>query len=523
MSVLVVIPARYGSTRFPGKPLALLSGKPVIQRVYEQASRATLAKPVIVATDDDRIARAVTQCGGQAVMTSASARSGTERVAEVARAHQAQVIINVQGDEPLIHPSMIDQLAEYLTRHAAVPMASLMTALKPEDLANPNVVKVVTDRDGFALYFSRAPIPHVRNHSITQSLNHPWKHLGIYGYQRHFLLQFPSLEPTPLEQAEQLEQLRALEHGYRIKLLETAHDTIGVDTPEDLKKAEALMQTVDRKPQTAARKTAGAVLVAFLLVHGMAQAANESAQDPSWRQADAQAMQLYQQGKVAEATALTESLLRRASAAFGPDDMTVAKYQNNLAQLDAAQHRDAEAALLYQRALHILDQRLGSEHPHNASVLVGYADVLKRLGRAEEANAIAARLQRIASQEHTEQANFERVVSTGDQLYAQGRFAEAEQVALMTVQATEKKFGLHDPRTALAYNDLATSYYSQRKFAEALPLFRKALDMLEQTVGERDADTITVMENYALCLRDSGDAKAAQPIEAQLKARKAKP
>jgi len=243
MGVLVVIPARYGSTRFPGKPLALLQGKPVIQHVYERAKAATRADEVILATDDQRIAEAVARFGGRAVMTSPAARSGTERVCEVARDRDAQVIINVQGDEPLIHPDMIDQLAEYLQRHRAIPMASLMTKLaRQEDMASPNVVKVVVDRDGFALYFSRAAIPFIRNHSITQSLNHPWKHLGIYGYQRHFLLQFPHLEPTPLEQAEQLEQLRALEHGHRIKLLETAYDTIGVDTPEDLKRVEAMVQ-----------------------------------------------------------------------------------------------------------------------------------------------------------------------------------------------------------------------------------------------------------------------------------------
>ncbi len=258
MSVLVVIPARYGSTRFPGKPLALLAGKPMIQHVYEGAAKATGVDEVVVATDDERIATAVSRFGGKAAMTNPQARSGAERVAEVARTRTAQVVINVQGDEPLVHPDMIAPLADFLTRHQAVPMASLMTQLThQEDLSNPNVVKVVVDRDGFALYFSRAPIPYVRGDQGSFKLQAPsfktspaacslqpaaWKHLGIYGYQRHFLLQFPSLEPTPLEQAEQLEQLRALEHGYRIKLLETVHDSIGVDTPEDLKRAEALLQ-----------------------------------------------------------------------------------------------------------------------------------------------------------------------------------------------------------------------------------------------------------------------------------------
>ncbi len=239
MSVLVVIPARYGSTRFPGKPLATLAGKPVIQHVYEQAAKAQGIDEVLVATDDERIRAAVLRFGGAAVMTSPDARSGTERVAEVARTRSAQVVINVQGDEPLIQPEMLGSLAEVLQQHAAVPMASLMTRLRPEDLANPNVVKVVVDRDGYAMYFSRSPIPRVRDATTPPPM---WKHLGLYGYQRHFLLQFPSLEPTPLEQAEQLEQLRALEHGYKIKLLETAHDTIGVDTPDDLKRVEALMK-----------------------------------------------------------------------------------------------------------------------------------------------------------------------------------------------------------------------------------------------------------------------------------------
>ncbi len=242
MSALVVIPARYGAVRFPGKPLALLRGKPVIQHVYEQAAHAKRADEVVVATDDARIQEAVERFEGHAVMTSVSARSGTDRVAEVARQRQAAIVVNVQGDEPLIRPEMVDQLIEFLDRHRAVPMASLMTRLKPEDVNNPNAVKVVVDRDGFALYFSRASIPHVREKSgVAPTM---WKHLGIYGYQRHFLLKFPSLEPTPLEQSEQLEQLRVLEHGYRIKLLETAHETVGVDTPDDLRKVEVLLAAV---------------------------------------------------------------------------------------------------------------------------------------------------------------------------------------------------------------------------------------------------------------------------------------
>ncbi|MBI3321847.1 MAG: 3-deoxy-manno-octulosonate cytidylyltransferase [Candidatus Omnitrophica bacterium] len=251
MGALVVIPARYGSVRFPGKPLAMLQGKPVIQHVYEQVARAQRIDEVIVATDDQRILDAVERFGGKAMMTSASARSGTERVAEIARARSAAVVLNVQGDEPLIQPAMVEQVIDYLGRHAAVPMASVMTKLRAEDLANPNVVKVVVDRDGFALYFSRAPIPFERaNRPTGQPANGFWKHLGIYGYQRHFLLQVPHLEPTPLEQLEQLEQLRALEHGYRIKLLETIYDTVGVDTPEDLARVEKRLVGSEQRAAT---------------------------------------------------------------------------------------------------------------------------------------------------------------------------------------------------------------------------------------------------------------------------------
>lgn len=227
----------------------------MVLRVWEQVRRAKTLDDVIVATDDERIAASVSRAGGRAMMTNPQCRSGTERAAEVARQVDAQIIVNVQGDEPLIRPEQVDQVVSYLEQHAAVPMASLMTRLsRAEDLASPHVVKVVTDRDGFALYFSRAPIPFVRPETRDQrpqmatspitdhsSLITVFKHLGVYGYQRHFLLSFSSLEPTPLEQAEQLEQLRALEHGYRIKLLETPHDTIGVDTPEDLERVEHII------------------------------------------------------------------------------------------------------------------------------------------------------------------------------------------------------------------------------------------------------------------------------------------
>ncbi len=245
MSVLIVIPARYAAVRFPGKPLAAIAGKPMIQHVYERAAQAKQADAVVVATDDDRIAAAVRSFHGTVVMTNPAARSGTERIAEVARGRTEQVIVNVQGDEPLIRPEMVNVVTEFLLQHPAVPMASVMTPLtREDDAANPNIVKVVVDQDGYALYFSRSPVPFVRGPAPKPRA---WKHIGLYGYQRQFLLQFPTLAPTPLEQAESLEQLRALEHGFRIKMLETAHDTVGVDTPEDLAKVESLIaKTVGR-------------------------------------------------------------------------------------------------------------------------------------------------------------------------------------------------------------------------------------------------------------------------------------
>lgn len=251
MKAIGIIPARYGSTRLPAKALALIHGAPLIQHVYEQARQAKRLSDVLVATDDERICQAVAKFGGRAVMTSPAHRSGTDRVAEAARPLEAQVILNIQGDEPLIHPEPIDQVAEFLLAHRAVPMATVMTSLtSADDIRNPNVVKVVVDQDGYALYFSRAPIPFRRSVSGSERSEVPdtdrvyWKHLGLYGYQREFLLRFPHLPQTALEQAEGLEQLRALEHGCKIKVLETAHDTVGVDTLDDLKRVEKLLTGV---------------------------------------------------------------------------------------------------------------------------------------------------------------------------------------------------------------------------------------------------------------------------------------
>jgi len=246
MRVTAVIPARYASTRFPGKPLADLGGKPMIQWVCEGAQRCPLIDRVLVATDDQRIADAVTAFGGIAVVTRADHQTGTDRIAEVAAGLPSELIVNVQGDEPLIDPAMIEAAVKPLLDNPTIPMGTLKTPLTSlEEYCNPNVVKVVTDRQGFALYFSRAPIPHPRD--FVNELDTRWrelasaKHVGLYVYRRDFLQRFPTLAPTPLEEQEKLEQLRALEHGYRIYVAETAHAVQGVDTPEDLERVRQLL------------------------------------------------------------------------------------------------------------------------------------------------------------------------------------------------------------------------------------------------------------------------------------------
>jgi 3-deoxy-manno-octulosonate cytidylyltransferase (CMP-KDO synthetase) len=247
MSVTVIIPARYASTRFPGKPLADLCGKPMIQWVYERSAQCELVDRVIVATDDDRIVAAVRAFGGEVAMTRDDHPSGTDRLAEVARRLEADLIVNVQGDEPLIEPAMIEAAVQPLLDDSSIAMGTLKTALKSiEEFRNPNVVKVVTARNGDALYFSRAPIPHPRD--FSDQLEQRWpelataKHVGLYVYRRDFLLRYPTLEPTPLEEQEKLEQLRALENGYRIRVAEIDRPVQGVDTPEDLERVRVMMQ-----------------------------------------------------------------------------------------------------------------------------------------------------------------------------------------------------------------------------------------------------------------------------------------
>ena len=231
MRTLCVIPARYASTRLPGKPLADICGKPMICRVLERASRAQKPEKVIVATDDERIYDAVRAEGGEAILTRADHPTGTDRLAEVAEAYpEVDLIVNVQGDEPLIEPSVIDDLIVPFEMDETLPMATVMVRM--DDAAeqlNPNNVKVIVDKLGYALYFSRSLVPYPR-----AAAGPVYKHIGIYAYRRDFLLRYARLEPTPLERAESLEQLRALENGYGIRVLETDCRFVGVDTPEDL-------------------------------------------------------------------------------------------------------------------------------------------------------------------------------------------------------------------------------------------------------------------------------------------------
>ena len=242
MSAIGIIPARYGSSRFPGKPLAEIGGRTMIHRVYERACRATRLEEVIVATDDPRIYDTVLNFGGDAIMTRPDHPTGTDRLAEVAqRLPGIAIIVNIQGDEPLVDPVAIDCVVEALEGDPSAQMSSVMTPLADSATAqDPNVVKVVTDLTGYALYFSRAPIPLPRDAGDGPG---PWKrHIGLYAYRRDFLLKLTLLPCTSLEKIEKLEQLRALEHGYRIRMIERAEDySFGVDTPEDLQRVSELL------------------------------------------------------------------------------------------------------------------------------------------------------------------------------------------------------------------------------------------------------------------------------------------
>jgi 3-deoxy-manno-octulosonate cytidylyltransferase (CMP-KDO synthetase) len=238
--ILGVIPARFASSRFPGKVLAQISSKTMLQHVYERASLARYLTATIIATDDERVYEAARSFGARVRMTRADHLSGTDRVAEAASAENAEIVVNIQGDEPLIDPAAIDAAILPLAHDSEIVMSTLKKKIEdPREIADPNVVKVVTDRAGDAIYFSRCPIPYERDQ--TGSRTH-FKHIGLYVYRRDFLMGYSALPVGPLEQAERLEQLRALENGYPIRVVETEYESLGVDTPEDLERVSKLFQ-----------------------------------------------------------------------------------------------------------------------------------------------------------------------------------------------------------------------------------------------------------------------------------------
>ena len=237
--ILGVIPARFASARFPGKALAPIAGKPMLQHVWERAKMAQYLYDVLIATDDHRIADAVRSFGGRVRMTSSQHPSGTDRLAEVAGAEAAELYVNIQGDEPLIDPGAIDAAILAVREDDDVAMGTLKKQITdPSDIGNPNVVKVVTNLQNDAIYFSRCPIPFERDGSVGSLLY--FKHIGLYVYRRDFLLAYPDLKMGPLEEAERLEQLRALENGFRIRVVPTEYESLGVDTPADLNRVNQL-------------------------------------------------------------------------------------------------------------------------------------------------------------------------------------------------------------------------------------------------------------------------------------------
>jgi len=242
MDVIGIIPARFSSTRFDGKVLADISGKPMLQHVWEKAKEARTLDDLIIACDDERVARAAEEFGAKAVMTSKDHSSGTDRICEVVNFLDVKIVINIQADEPLIHPVMIDTVSRSLLEEKTVSMATLMKKIEmQEELNDPHVVKVVVDKDNFALYFSRAAIPYLAATSSVQSPVY-YKHIGLYGYTKDFLFTFKNLPVSTLEAAEKLEQLRVLQQGIKIKVIETKYETIGVDTPQDLEKVKFYLE-----------------------------------------------------------------------------------------------------------------------------------------------------------------------------------------------------------------------------------------------------------------------------------------
>lgn len=238
MSIIAVIPSRYASTRLPGKPLVDICGKPMVQHVYERVRQVSLFDEVLVATDDERIAKVVTDFGGSVCMTSPDCPSGSDRLIEVAASHPADIYVNVQGDEPLVEPSSIEKLARVMLENDDLQMGTLCYPITAEQAQNPNMVKVVRAHNGNALYFSRSPVPFPRSGGIAPSY---FGHLGMYAYRREFLMSFGSLPYSPLENTEKLEQLRVLQAGIAIRVLEVEAAGPGVDTPEDLEEVRRII------------------------------------------------------------------------------------------------------------------------------------------------------------------------------------------------------------------------------------------------------------------------------------------
>jgi 3-deoxy-manno-octulosonate cytidylyltransferase (CMP-KDO synthetase) len=244
LKAIAIIPARYQSTRFPGKPLVIINEKPMIQHVYERVCQATCIERVIIATDDERILRVIEEFGGEARITSTGHTSGTDRVAEVACQQEADLIVNVQGDEPFIDPSCIDAMIRPFYGEPGLLISTLCHSITSEDdLYNPNIVKVVTDRKGYALYFSRSPIPYSpHSNLILKNASVFKRHMGLYTYRKAFLEQLHRLEKSSLENMESLEQLRFLENGYRIKVINTNYQPMAVDTPDDLERINEFLK-----------------------------------------------------------------------------------------------------------------------------------------------------------------------------------------------------------------------------------------------------------------------------------------
>ena len=250
MDAIGIIPARYGANRFEGKVLKDLCGKPVIQHVYERAKKAKTLDDLIIAADDDRILEAVEAFNGKAIFTSKSHSTGTDRLTEVVNEMDVSIVVNIQGDEPLINPLVIDDLVRTMQDDPEIVMATVVKkSYSEEEFRNPHVVKVILDQKNFALYFSRSPIPTLL-HPSPQG-GYFYKHIGLYAYNKDFLFTFKKLPSSYLEIHERLEQLRALECGYRIKVIETAFETVGIDTPEDLQLAKVLLEKELEKEQNA--------------------------------------------------------------------------------------------------------------------------------------------------------------------------------------------------------------------------------------------------------------------------------